>query len=583
MNKIYEIANKCHKCINANCSKHCPLKNNIPLICGYVCENNLDIASEILFRSNPFPYLTSKLCNHLIQCAGNCVFKNVDFYNLEYELGVRYFDKLTNFDNTLKDSDIVIIGGGITGLTIAHYLLKSGVKPTIYEKDKLGGVITTAIPDFRYEKTLFFEHIKRIEKKCNVIYKDVDNNLLNNLRKTNRVIISIGSEIETTSLNNDNVYRAIKVLKELNQGIFKFKNKKIGVIGLGNTACDVARSLKRTGNDVEIIYRRDIEGSLASIKEIEDLKTEGIKINTCLSAFDFNNGILSLYKNKLIQKPNESRKTIITTEEVVTMEFDLIIEAIGSKPNITFLEDALNSEYNDLLIAKRNNQLHYHTKDHKLFVGGDSFYGAWNIATAIASGLEIAKQLLPTYLFGGSFNPVTKAHYQIIEYLSSRGNLIIVPNGDRYELKSLVSFDFRKKMLEVELRKLSTYYQIEISEFEKSSFYKGTIETLRYYNHPIMVIGDDCLFKLDTWIKAETLVKENKFLVITREEEINKINEYILNNSLLKKYVNHFIVVDILDQTIKNLSSSDYRNNNNMNNISEEVLRFIENNKLYEV
>ena len=76
MNKMYEIANKCHKCLKPNCSKHCPLNNNIPLICSYVSENNLDIASDVLFRFNPFPYLTSKLCNHDAQCAGNCLFKN---------------------------------------------------------------------------------------------------------------------------------------------------------------------------------------------------------------------------------------------------------------------------------------------------------------------------------------------------------------------------------------------------------------------------------------------------------------------------------------------------------------------------
>lgn len=583
MNKMYEIANKCHKCLKPNCSKHCPLNNNIPLICSYVSENNLDIASDVLFRFNPFPYLTSILCNHDAQCAGNCIFKNVDFYNLEYELGIKYFDKLTNYNNELTDANIVIIGGGITGLTIAHYLLKSGLKPTIYEKYKLGGVITTSIPNFRYEKSLFFKHITKIEEKCNVVYQKVDTKMIKELSMKSKVIICIGSEIETVSLNDNFVFKAIEVLKELNNGTCNIKNKKVAVIGLGNTACDVARSLKRAGNDVEIIYRRDIEGSLASKKEISDLESEEITINTCLSPVAFVDGILSLKKNILIQKQGESRKTIITTDEVLEMPFDLVVEAIGSKPDVKLLEEVLENDYSDLLVAKRAGNLYFKAKDKEIYVGGDSFYGAWNIATAIASGLKIAKQLLPTYLFGGSFNPITKAHYKILEYLANRGNLIVVPNGDRYELKNLPSFDIRKKMVEIEIAKIKKHHQIEISEFEKSSFYKGTIETLRYYNHPIMVIGDDCLFKLDTWIKADILVKENKFLVITRKEEIYKLEEYILNNSLLKEYFDHFTIVDILDDEHKVLSSTDYRCNNNSDNISEEVLEFLKENKLYEV
>ena len=98
-----------------------------------------------------------------------------------------------------------------------------------------------------------------------------------------------------------------------------------------------------------------------------------------------------------------------------------------------------------------------------------------------------------------------------------------------------------------------------------------------------MVIGDDCLFKLDTWIKAETLIKENKFLVITRDKDVNMIKNYILNNELLSKFEDHFLIIDMLDEQYKILSSTDFRNNFNFDNISEEVIDFIKKNKLYEV
>ena len=125
MHDILQIANKCHKCFNANCSKYCPLNNNIPLISSYVADGKLLEASEILFRSNPFPYLTSLLCNHEKQCSGHCLFEHIEFYNIENYLGNMFFDRLIDYPSKLNESNVIIVGGGITGLTISHYLLKS--------------------------------------------------------------------------------------------------------------------------------------------------------------------------------------------------------------------------------------------------------------------------------------------------------------------------------------------------------------------------------------------------------------------------------------------------------------------------
>ena len=73
-----------------------------------------------------------------------------------------------------------------------------------------------------------------------------------------------------------------------------------------------------------------------------------------------------------------------------------------------------------------------------------------------------------------------------------------------------MDFDHRVHMIKAEINKLPFSERVEISEFEKSSLYKGSIETLRYYNHPVMVIGDDCLLTIHTWINANDLIKENQ-------------------------------------------------------------------------
>jgi NADPH-dependent glutamate synthase beta subunit-like oxidoreductase len=47
--------------------------------------------------------------------------------------------------------------------------------------------------------------------------------------------------------------QGIATLEKFNKQKLELNNKKVAVIGLGNTACDVARALKRLNNDVIII------------------------------------------------------------------------------------------------------------------------------------------------------------------------------------------------------------------------------------------------------------------------------------------------------------------------------------------
>lgn len=587
MKEVLRIANKCRSCAKARCQSACPLKQDISLITKLIKDNQIDEAVNILFEHNPFGYVTSYLCNHESQCAGNCVFKDVDFYEIEKTLSVKYFDKLISYPTKLENKKIAIVGGGIAGLTLAHSLLKQGIKPTIFEKNVLGGVITYAIPEFRFEKSLFFKHLQAIEENACVIYQEITLDNINILNQYDHIFFTIGAEVENRFLEEDGVLSGIDVLKSYHDNTLTISGKKIAVIGLGNTSCDVARTLKKNNNDVFIIYRRDISSSPASFKELSALKAEGIVIKECLNPVSFTNNVLKLQKQMLIPVTGSSRKNITPLDEYCTLDFDYVVEALGNKVNDQLLKAILESDY-DLLVNKRKEKSgsKYFTINHNnqlISVIGDAYYGAWNIANAINSSLEALKESYPTYLFGGSFNPITKAHVEIIEYLSKLGKVIIVPNGDKYNLKELMSFEHRKKMIMLEVSKLEYFERVFISEFEKSTLYKGSIETLRYYNHPVMVIGDDCLLTLHNWINASSLVSENNFLVITRKYDVKTLEDYILNQEILKEYKDHFKVVELLEDKLKQVSSSSYRLDNNKDALTNDVLEYIKNNKLYEV
>ena len=54
--------------------------------------------------------------------------------------------------------------------------------------------------------------------------------------------------------------------------------------------------------------------------------------------------------------------------------------------------------------------------------------------------------------FGGSFNPPTIAHFEIVKLAKKEFNLdkvVIIPMGDKYDKKDLLPFKYRYRMLEI--------------------------------------------------------------------------------------------------------------------------------------
>lgn len=180
-------------------------------------------------------------------------------------------------------------------------------------------------------------------------------------------------------------------------------------------------------------------------------------------------------------------------------------------------------------------------------------------------------------VFGGSFNPPTIAHKEIIKTLCSLNyeKVIIVPNGNKYNLKEMVSYDHREKMLEIMTKDLKN---IEISNIEEHNHFKGTVETLRNLNHPVFAMGDDSLISLKSWINFNDLLEENSFLVFTRNHEIDELITFIKKDEILKSYLNKFEFIKI---DFPNVSSSKFRETKNPSFVTKEVYQYIVENNLY--
>ncbi len=182
-------------------------------------------------------------------------------------------------------------------------------------------------------------------------------------------------------------------------------------------------------------------------------------------------------------------------------------------------------------------------------------------------------------LFGGSFNPPTIAHYEIIKYLSLSTDfdqVLVLPNGDSYEFggKELNNFESRVEMLRIMCEE---FLNVQILELENKEQFLGTAHTLQLLNHPTFVLGADCLSQLHLWKNFDNLIKENHFIVFSRGD-LNDLKRIILSNPYLEPYFNHFTIVDLITS---NVSSSEFRKTKNESIVTKKVLSYIKENHLY--
>ena len=182
-------------------------------------------------------------------------------------------------------------------------------------------------------------------------------------------------------------------------------------------------------------------------------------------------------------------------------------------------------------------------------------------------------------IYGGAFNPPTKAHYLIAQELINRFNpdtFYFLPVGEKYNKDGMASYLDRFNMINIVASKLSNCL---VSTKENETKFRGTYYVLKEFstidNDLYFVMGADNFDYLDDWIMADKLIKEFKFIILTREGfDVDKL--------IKEKYYEHkdnFVIINI-DLPI---SSTNFRDTKNNEILLDEVYEYIKINNLYEV
>lgn len=174
----------------------------------------------------------------------------------------------------------------------------------------------------------------------------------------------------------------------------KYKNKNIAISGGGNVAMDCARTFKRLGANVTIVYRRDEEQMPSEIKEREMAKKEGVDflVKTNILKFEPETKKLFCIKTELIKKDGENRLSPVDIAGSEFEEnFDYIVVATGAKTEKSILINE-GLELNEWGCIKKDSG--YRTSIKRVYAGGDVAGDQSTVAFSAKAGREAAYSML---------------------------------------------------------------------------------------------------------------------------------------------------------------------------------------------
>jgi len=179
-------------------------------------------------------------------------------------------------------------------------------------------------------------------------------------------------------------------LRHSNLGQAALPGQKIGIIGAGNVAMDVARSLLRTGAEPVIIYRRTRAEMPALQEEAAKAEEEGIKMEwlTLPVKASPREGKIDLVCTRMELGPADESgrpRPVPVEGSEFTLEFDAVMKAIGEGVDTSFIPEEYLDAQGRLKIKAADYSLGCN-----LFAGGDFTSRPATVVEAIAAGRQAA-------------------------------------------------------------------------------------------------------------------------------------------------------------------------------------------------
>lgn len=389
----------------APCSTACPVGEDVARIQMMANRGQFREAAETIFHENPFPAVCGRVCFHPCETACNrAKFDSpIAIHHIERFIGdTAVRDKLNLSPQKLPENGkaVCIVGAGPAGLSAGYFLTRLGYTCNVLEtQTEPGGILRWGIPKYRLPGSILKSEIERIENlgvkiDCNT--RVTEYFIKEAKTRYNAFFIGCGhgKSIQMNISGEENSFDGLEFLGKLRRKEIVAFNGTAAVIGGGNTAIDVARSLVRLGALAILVYRRRIQDMPAFQNEVEMALKEGVKIMELVAPIriepDGEEYVLTLQHMKIGHRETSDRRASVVPDGKSTKAIRVrkIFTAIGAEPL-----ESWQHPWEGNSRTLRLSHCMFTLEDLPLVFGGDLTNPVKSVADAIASGKQAAMAL----------------------------------------------------------------------------------------------------------------------------------------------------------------------------------------------
>ena len=386
------------------CKSACPAGIDVPRYVQLAAEGKYGEAIAVVREKLPFPGIVGRAC--FAMCEAACRRGQLDD-----PLSIRSLKRIAADNDTglwrqysvqlpPSGKQAAVIGAGPAGLTVAYYLAKKGHAVTIFDAHPApGGMARYGIPSYRVPVAVIDSEVDELVKlgvafRYNSRIENADDLFRQGFAA---VFIGIGCQGgDTLSIPGDDLPGVIDsptYLQAVTMGLVNTPDgiqtgAKVAVIGGGNVATDNARSSRRFGAEVDMVYRRTHEEMPARAEEFDGCVEEGVNIRYLLAPKRIETGhnghrLNITYARMALGEPDASgRRRPVDTGEETSEGVDLVVSAVGQHPK-RFDGFGVQTDKKGRITVRADSMLS--SRPH-VYAGGDCVLGPSTLIESIAHG-----------------------------------------------------------------------------------------------------------------------------------------------------------------------------------------------------
>lgn len=410
-------ASRCVQC--GMCHDACPTHMDAPEYIRAIWQGDLEEAVRWIYRSNPFSHVCGRVCTR--KCEEACAIGRrgepvsirwLKRYAMDSLPHARIKEIAAEGKaDYLSGHRVAIVGAGPAGLTAAYDLARGGHEVTVYEaREKAGGMPRYGIPEYRLPYDMMDRDIDVITslgvKIVTGTQVGVDISMERLRSDYDAVALAIGLHLGRSTRvpgsDHKQVRKAVELLRMITEGEKFTPPRSAVVIGGGNVAMDIARSLARLQKQkygevkITVTALEEMANFLADPVEIRECAEEGIEIldargpQACLIEKGKLQGLRTWRVRSIFDAQGRFAPAYDESDEQVHPG-DMIIEAIGQMADIRLLGDRLTEslEWDRGRIRVDGDG---RTSEEWLWAAGDCVNGP-DVVHAVADGHRVAASI----------------------------------------------------------------------------------------------------------------------------------------------------------------------------------------------